>query len=162
MKITKFQLNQIYQLVDKIKLNKISDTSLRHSLLKLIIEGKKNKEELEKDTNAIRSKFFDDFNDDDRNAFQEGLFEISKLLTEGKTSESLTKDKELSEKYPEITEAYKSYGIALNELQNECVLVDITPVDIEVFVDSMLGQDLVISGDQLEIFNPIFNNGSES
>ena len=162
IEIKRNALDVIYRFVDNIQLNKITDPIVRKLILKLVIEGKKSAENAEKDIVEIRNKFFNDFKNEDLNAFQEGLNNLTALYRENKIKEALELDHDMTEKYPEITKAHQGFSQALAELEEEPITINIEPVSMDAFIDAMVGQNVELTGRQLDMLSPIFENEPES
>ena len=90
------------------------------------------------------------------------MTELSELFKKGNVEEALDKDAELSNKYPEITEAYKGFNQALVDLHEESVTINTEKIDMDAFIDAMIGQDIEINGKTLDVLSPIFNDESEN
>jgi len=160
IELKKLQLNEIYNFVNQIQLNKVTDASVRKTILKLVLELPKLIDNIQKDIDETRKKLLGEFEQTDLNTFQNGLNEIENLVRSGKVEESRVKDKELSEAYPEITKAYNIFIDSLNGLYNETVELNIDKVNIDLFIESMVGQSVNISGPQIALLTPIFENES--
>lgn len=161
IELKKLQLNEIYNFVNQIQLNKVTDASVRKTILKLVLELPKLIDNVQKDIDETRKKLLGEFEQTDLNTFQNGLNEIENLVRSGKVEEFRVKDKELSEVYPEITKAYNIFINSLNDLYNETVELNIDKVNIDLFIDSMIDQSVNISGPQIALLTPIFENESE-
>lgn len=162
IEVKRKNLEEIYSIMDQIQLNKITDANVRKLVLKLVLEGKKKANTMKEDVEEIRKKFFNGFENEDLEVFQKGLTEMSELFRETKIKEALDKDAELSNKYPEITEAYKGFNQALIDLQDELVPINTEKVNMDAFIDAMVGQDIEINGKTLDVLSPIFNDESEN
>lgn len=160
IELKKLQLNEIYNFVNQIQLNKVTDASVRKTILKLVLELPKLIDNVQKDIDETRKKLLGEFEQTDLNTFQNGLNEIENLVRSGKVEEFRVKDKELSEVYPEITKAYNIFINSLNDLYNETVELNIDKVNIDLFIDSMIDQSVNISGPQIALLTPIFENES--
>lgn len=162
IEVKRSNLNEIYQFVDSVQLNKITNPEVRKLVIKLVLEGKKNIDNTRKETEDVRAKYFDNFKSEDLEAFQNGLNEMSTLFRQNQVQEALNKDAELSEKYPEITEAFKGFNQTVAELQDESISIQVDPVSIEDFIDAMVGQNIEFTGKEIDRFNWIFKNDSEN
>ena len=159
IELKKVQLREIYNFVNQLQLNKISDASVRKTILKLVLEIPKELDSLQKDVDETRNKILGEFTPEDLQIFQNGINEIDAALKENKSEIATEKDKELSTKYPELTKAYGVFINAVNDLYNETVkFSNIDKLNVDVFVDSMLEQDVTISATQVTLLTPIFND----
>ena len=162
IKLRRAELNSVYNFLDNTKLNRISNTTIRNTILKIILTGKKESEVSLNSIGEIRNKFFGEFPEEELVEFQDSVNKITQLIRDGKHEEANAVDAEASKKYPKILDAYRSFNEALNDLQKEVVEVNIEPISMEEFLDAMVGQDLDITGDIITKLTPIFENGSEN
>lgn len=161
IELRKLQLREIYDFVNRLQLNKVTDAKVRKTVLKLILELPKTIDGLQKDVDETRNKILGEFKQEDLQEFQKGINEIDELIRNNKHAESMEKDKELSEKYPEITKAYGMFIASVNDLYGEKVELNIDKINTDDFVEAMIGQDVTISGQQINLLAPIFNDESE-
>ena len=162
IELKKAQLNQIYEILDKFQLNKITNANVRKSILKLVLLIPKKIEEIAEDINKATQKYFSEFKNDDLLKFQSGLDNIKELLRENKTIEANAIDLQLSSEFPDIVKAYKSFNADLIDMDNEIIRFEIEKINLDDFVDASVGQPVDISTKELNILNPILNNEFEN
>lgn len=160
IELKNYQLDEIISILNKVQLNKITDAEMRKNILKFVLLMPKKLESVKSEIDETRKKFFGEFKEEDLNKFQIALNEISELIKDGKTTEALKKDAEVSKEFPEIVTAYKNFNDAINYLQKETVELTLEPIKVEDFIDAMTGQDITISAKEINILNPIFVNES--
>ena len=160
--LEKNKLNAVYEIFDKIHLNKIVDSEIRKKVLKFIIAISKELDSMRNDIEQMKIKYFSGFNDEEKQEFQLALSEVASFIRNNALESARAKDIETSEKYPELTKAYLSLNTDLVELQKETVSLNVEKFDLDSFLDAMVGQPINISMKELDILNPIFNNDSES
>lgn len=157
MEIKKNQLNSVYEIVNKIKLNKIYNSDIRKSILKLVIGLPKEIESLSKDISATRDRFFADFKKEDLEGFQKGINELMVLMNSGNSEEGLAKDKEIASTYPELTKAYGLLNQAVSDLYEEFVELSVEKINVSEFLDAMTEQEIDITAKELATLKPILN-----
>lgn len=162
IRLKRVQLNQIYSILDTVKLNKIEDSVVRKLVLKIIIEGKNDVGAIQNEIATSRSKFFDGFPKEDLDIVQNNINTISSMLSEGKHKEAMELDAETYKQYKDIVEAYNTFQNTIREFEQEEIELNISPISLEQFVDAMVGQDLDITGGLLETLSPIFENEPEN
>lgn len=158
IKVKVCDLNEISSIVSKIKFNKIESKEIRKVLLKFASELSKSAKDLQKELDVNKSEIFKEFSQDDLNVFQNAVNEIAELLKDLKTEEAVKKDKEITDKYPDITAAYNKFSNFFLELQNRIEEYDIDQIDVNLFIESMSNQDLDITTKELSLLNPLFYN----
>lgn len=163
IEIKKNQLNDVYVVLDKIKLNKISSSEVRKTILKLVLEIPKAIDNIQKEVEECRKRFFGEFANEELVEFQEQLHKIAELIKTNDVEAAHTKDAETVTKFPKLTEAYKNFNDALIELNNDnwCDML-IEQIKIDDFVESMANQDIDITAKELSILAPIFKNEPEN
>lgn len=162
IELEKSQLEAIYAILDKVQLNKIFDAEIRKSILKLVLAVSKELDSMRRDIEQMKTKYFSEFSKEDKQAFQNGVFEVEKLVRANELEEAKVKDIETSEKYPELTKAYLALNNDLAELQKEKISLNIEKFSLDSFLDAMVGQPINITMKELNLLNSIFNNDSEN
>lgn len=155
IELKKGELNAIYEFLNGIKLNKVTTPDVRRTILKLVVQLPKSIESIQKSIEDIRNRYFGEFSKEDLTDFQSELNFIASLLKEGNIEEATTKDKEVSEKYPEIVAAYQNFNESLAELQNETESFEIDSMDMSDFVDGLSNQDIDVTAKELTLLKSI-------
>ena len=150
------QVDGMLSIVDKIKFNKITSSSVRKYLLNLANELLKSNEKINIKLKDLKDKIFNGFSQDDLNKFQYNLNQITDLLKQNKTAEADKLDKDTLESYPELAKAYKQFYNEFLNIQNEVEYYNIEKIDINEFTEAMVDQDLEITIKELEILKPLF------
>lgn len=158
VELKKYQLNAIYEIVNSIQLNKITDSKIRKTVLKLVLEIPKSITEFQKDISDTRTKFLEGFKTEDLTAFQAELNGLAELSRKQDTKAALEKDHEIAKSFPEITSAFVKLNESLDNLQNETVEFNVEKINMEEFVDALVGLDVNITAKELNVLDSLFEH----
>lgn len=126
MLIKKGVARTLANVLSGIKLNKLTDKSVKLALIKDHLAFRKIAKELDEDQDEIVSKFRQDWGDE--------LYDVQKLRN----------DEKIVTGHDEFLAAEKDANIALSELFNTEVEVDIQAVSMDRFVSSFTEDDITL------------------
>lgn len=156
--IKKSQINDIYNILNPIQLNKITDPVIRKMILKLVLELPKQAEAFRNMIDEVRKKLFSEFAETDVNAFQSKVMEIDRAVATNEREKAFNTEMETKEAYPELYTAYTNFISSINELSAETVELPVESVKMDDFIDALIGLDVDITAKELNILNPLFKN----
>lgn len=160
IKVKKYQADGIFNIVNAIKVNKIKDSNIRKTVLKLMLESQRIQKKQQEDIEEAKKKFFDDFEKEKIDEFQQHLNEVLDIAKKDDPSGPV-KEKELSNNYPELYKAYANFIDFLNGLQVEDIELLVDKIGLDDFVDNMVDQNVDITARELIILEPLFKNEEE-
>lgn len=158
--IKKSQINDIYNILNPIQLNKITNPVIRKMILKLVLELPKQAEAFRNMIDDVRKKLFSEFTETDVNAFQSKVMEIDRAVATNEREKAFNTEMETKEAYPELYTAYTNFISSINELSAETVELPVESVEMDDFIDALIGLDVDITAKELNILNPLFKNES--
>lgn len=162
IKIKKAELISIGKRFDTIKLNKVSNTDVRKTILKIVLESKRISENIQKDVDTTRERFFSEFSMEDLNKFQTKLDAVKTLYQTGKGKEFVENVDAIAKEFPEINDAYNKFMMEVNALHEEEIDINIDKINIDVFVDALCEQDVDVTPSYLETLSSILENDVEN
>lgn len=161
IKLKKYQADSIFNIINAIKVNKIKDSNIRKTVLKLMLESQRVQKKSQEIVEESRKRFFDDFEKEKVIEFQNALNNVLNLARKNDPDASI-KENELSKTYPELYKAYINFSEFINSLQIEDIELNVDKVELDVFVDNMVDQNVDITAKELIILEPLFKNESEN
>jgi len=161
IKLKKYQADSIFNIINAIKVNKIKDSNIRKTVLKLMLESQRVQKKSQEVVEESRKRFFDDFEKEKIIEFQNALNNVLNLARKNDPDASI-KENELSNTYSELYKAYINFSEFINSLQIEDIELNIDKVELDTFVDNMVDQNVDITAKELIILEPLFKNESEN
>lgn len=161
IKLKKYQADSIFNIINAIKVNKIKDSNIRKTVLKLMLESQRVQKKSQEVVEESRKRFFDDFEKEKVIEFQNALNNVLNLARKNDPDTSI-KENELSNTYSELYKAYINFSEFINSLQIEDIELNVDKIGLDDFVDNMVDQNVDITAKELIILEPLFKNESEN
>ena len=161
IKLKKYQADSIFNIINAIKVNKIKDSNIRKTVLKLMLESQRVQKKSQEVVEESRKRFFDDFEKEKVIEFQNALNNVLNLARKNDPDASI-KENELLNTYPELYKAYINFSEFINSLQIEDIELNVDKIGLDDFVDNMVDQNVDITAKELIVLEPLFKNESEN